>query len=126
MCLYYSANVIANGGAVGFIRGDPVLHLLDDINALKPNGLPVVPRVANRLYDRILAEVANARPLRQRIFHHALNVKLDNWRKYKRITHPVYDRLIFNKIKAKLGGNVRFCVTGSAPINDNVSLHSYI
>jgi long-chain acyl-CoA synthetase len=32
----------------------------------------------------------------------------------------MYDKLIFNKAKARLGGKVRLIITASAPIADNV------
>lgn len=32
----------------------------------------------------------------------------------------MYDRLIFNKVKNRLGGRVRIMITGSAPIADNI------
>lgn len=43
--------------------------------------------------------------------------KLHSRAKYK---HWFYDALIFNKTKKALGGKVRVCVTGSAPINTDV------
>jgi len=36
------------------------------------------------------------------------------------VNHEVYDRLLFNKIKDRLGGNVRIMITASAPIAENV------
>jgi long-chain acyl-CoA synthetase len=32
----------------------------------------------------------------------------------------MYDRLVFNKVKERLGGNVRIMITASAPISDNI------
>lgn len=40
------------GMRVGYFNGD-VRNLLDDIKELKPTIVPVVPRVLNRLYDRV-------------------------------------------------------------------------
>jgi long-chain acyl-CoA synthetase len=44
------------GAAIGFYRGD-VLTLVDDIAALRPTIFPSVPRLLNRLYDRITVGV---------------------------------------------------------------------
>lgn len=44
--------IYTGGGAVGFFRGD-IRGLADDIKTLRPTILPVVPRVLNRLYDKV-------------------------------------------------------------------------
>ena len=36
------------------------------------------------------------------------------------LTHKLYDTIFFNKIKAKLGGNLKVALTGSAPIGEKV------
>ena len=41
-----------NGCQVGFYRGDVKL-LMDDIGALKPTVFPTVPRLLNRVYDKV-------------------------------------------------------------------------
>jgi long-chain acyl-CoA synthetase len=46
--------VYSKGGSVGFFRGD-IRGLVDDIQALRPTILPVVPRVLNRVYDKVSA-----------------------------------------------------------------------
>lgn len=33
---------------------------------------------------------------------------------------PMWDRLVFNKIKAKLGGRVRFMASGASPLSSDV------
>ena len=36
------------------------------------------------------------------------------------VLNETYDRLVFNKVKERLGGNVRIMITASAPIADNI------
>lgn len=72
------------------------------------------------LYDKVLAMVNSSSPVKRWLFNHAYNAKLANLRATGTVHHAVYDRLVFGKIAAKLGGRVRLMVTGSAPIADNV------
>ena len=44
------------GARIGFYSGD-TLKLLDDIAVLKPTLFPSVPRLFNRIYDKVLAGV---------------------------------------------------------------------
>ena len=50
----------------------------------------------------------------------ALYIKNYNYDKEGSVTHTVYDKLVFNKIKQTLGGRVEVCMTGSAPISAEV------
>ena len=52
-------NCFAFGAAVGFYQGD-TLKLVEDLVALKPSIFPSVPRVLNRLYDKITAGVSQS------------------------------------------------------------------
>jgi long-chain acyl-CoA synthetase len=45
--------IFCEGGSVGFFRGD-IRLLADDIKVLRPTVLPVVPRVLNRIYDKVI------------------------------------------------------------------------
>lgn len=58
--------------------------------------------------------------MKKKIFDAAMAAKTEGL-KQGRLKHPLYDRLIFNKIKRGLGlDHVRFMVSGSAPLSDNV------
>jgi long-chain acyl-CoA synthetase len=105
------SSMIAQGGSIGFFRGD-VLKLLEDAEALQPTDFPIVPRLANKIFDVVSATINESRITRRKLFWYAYSVKLANWKKYKKIEHPLFDRLIFAKVKARLGGKVRLIVTG--------------
>lgn len=49
-----------------------------------------------------------------------MEAKLYNLRNGYGFTHTLYDYLVFNRIKAILGGRVRIMFTGSAPMNPDV------
>lgn len=115
------AQMISNGASMAFYRGDPLL-LIEDIVACRPTIIPMVPRVLNKIHDKIQAGMAAKGGLTEKMFRTALAVKtrgLDEGR----LTHPVWDRLLFNKIKRALGLDcVRCMVSGSAPLSPNVMI----
>ena len=52
MNLYFQAVTYYNGAKIGFFQGD-VKTLMDDIKELKPTVFPSVPRLLNRVYDKV-------------------------------------------------------------------------
>nr|XP_015197607.1 PREDICTED: long-chain-fatty-acid--CoA ligase 1-like isoform X2 [Lepisosteus oculatus] len=110
-------SMFCHGARVGFYQGDLSL-LMDDIKTLRPTFFPVVPRLLNRIYDKILASVSS--PLKRALLHYAVRRKQAELSSGVVRNNSVWDRLIFNKIQASLGGNLRFILTASAPISPTV------
>lgn len=109
---------IAVGGRIGYFTGDP-LRLLEDAQILKPNFFPSVPRVLNRVYQA--AMVGGSAPgLKGTIFKKALQAKLERLHTTGESKHAFWDRVVFRKIQAVLGGQVQLVTSGSAPISSEV------
>lgn len=119
--IYERANVVsltAHGAAIGFYQGD-VLKLMDDMGVLRPTIFPSVPRLYNRIYDGITAAVRTSGGLRERLFNVAYNAKKQAIEAGK-TPSPLWDRLVFNKIQARLGGRVRLLMSGASPLSPDV------
>tara|TARA_R110002050_G_scaffold134097_2_gene256707 strand:- start:302 stop:736 length:435 start_codon:yes stop_codon:yes gene_type:complete len=110
--------VLGRGGSIGFFQGD-VLKLLDDIAALRPTIFVSVPRLYNRIYDKILQAIDES-PVKRALFDMGFKAKLENFAATGAVVHPFWDWLLFSKIREKLGGRVRLMMTGSAPISSRV------
>ncbi|XVF06090.1 hypothetical protein REPUB_Repub06bG0018300 [Reevesia pubescens] len=109
---------VYNGIGVGFYQGDN-LKLMDDLAALRPTIFCSVPRLYNRIYAGITNAVKTSGALKERLFRSAYNSKkqaIMNGRK----ASPIWDRLVFNKIREKLGGRVRFMGSGASPLSPDV------
>jgi len=104
---------------LGFFRGDP-LKLLEDAADLKPTIFPGVPRVFNRLYDVVMSTIEKKGGITKLLFDYAYSQKRELLKYGQPCTHWLWDTLVFNKIKQRLGGNVRICVSASAPISKEV------
>jgi len=112
-------SMIANGCRIGLYGGE-VLKLKEDLAELKPTFFPSVPRLFSRMYDVINGMFREATGVKKSLIQKALASKLEHLRKTGSPTHGLWDALVFKKTKAVLGGRVRMCVTGSAPISAEV------
>ncbi|KAG0947395.1 hypothetical protein G6F57_001943 [Rhizopus arrhizus] len=113
------ALLLTLGGRIGFFSGD-MNTLVEDIQVLKPTVFPSVPRLLNKIYGKLVASTVQASGVTGALARRAVDAKLSNLEAGKGFTHSFWDRLIFNKVKQALGGNVRIIVTGSAPIGQDV------
>ncbi|KAG0294537.1 hypothetical protein BGZ98_001724, partial [Dissophora globulifera] len=107
------------GCKIGYFRGDLML-LMEDIAELKPTYFPTVPRLLNRIYANIVASTIEAPGFAGKMCRRAVAAKLANLKAGNGVTHPLWDRLVFNKVKMALGGRVQVILTGSAPIANEV------
>ena len=107
------------GATVGFYSGSNQ-RVVEDAKILKPTVFISVPRVMLRVYEKIIDNVKKSGEISKIIFEKALKDKLENLHKTGEYTHPLWDRLVFNKIKSSLGGNCKLIVIASAPINPDI------
>ncbi|XP_012513079.1 PREDICTED: long-chain-fatty-acid--CoA ligase 6 isoform X3 [Propithecus coquereli] len=111
-------NVVADfSGFLKVTEGD-IRLLSDDMQALRPTIFPVVPRLLNRMYDKIFSR-ANT-PLKRWVLEFAAKRKQAEVRSGVIRNDSIWDELFFNKIQASLGGCVRMIVTGAAPASPTV------
>ncbi|XP_046419326.1 long-chain-fatty-acid--CoA ligase 5 isoform X1 [Neodiprion pinetum] len=106
------------GGAVGFYSGD-IKHLTEDMKALKPTVMPAVPRLLNRIYDKVTAELQGSF-LKRMLFNMALRAKESEIKKSIVRNNSFWDKVVFKKIQDGMGGRLRLIMVGSAPLSGNV------
>ncbi|EPY82186.1 long-chain-fatty-acid--CoA ligase 5 isoform 3 [Camelus ferus] len=111
------AVVFSSGAKVGFFQGD-IRLLPDDMKTLRPTLFPAVPRLLNRVYDKVQNEART--PLKKFLLNLAISCKLSEVKRGIIRRDSFWDKLIFSKIQESLGGKVRFLVTGAAPISSPV------
>ncbi|KAL2610899.1 hypothetical protein R1flu_022591 [Riccia fluitans] len=109
------------GASIGFWRGDVKL-LTDDIAALGPTLFAGVPRVFDRIYSGLNSKMAAAGGIKKLLFDFAFKWKLNKIRKGspQEKAAPIFDALVFNKVKSGLGGRVRLVLSGAAPLAPHV------
>lgn len=111
--------MVMKGAQIGYFAGD-VQKLKEDIALLRPTIFISVPRLYNRFYDAIKKKIDDLEGMKAKIANWGLDAKMARLAETGDPTHPVYDKLVFNKFKEAFGGRVKFLLTGSAPISKDV------
>jgi len=106
------------GCRIGFYQGD-VRKIIDDVAELKPAFFSGVPRVFDRIHDKINNMVAQGGPIKAWLFQKALAASEESIRTGKPVWW-VWDKLVLSKVRARLGGNVAAMLSGSAPLTTTV------
>ncbi len=94
-----------------------VLELGEALRRVRPHIFTAVPRVYEKIYDRIFEEVAHGSGIKQALFRRAVDVALKSRRSGRRgLAYALYDSLVYHKIRGAFGGRVRFSISGGAPL----------
>ncbi len=116
--------MLAGGTAIAL--NDEIPNLIDNLARVRPTLLVAVPRIFNRVYDRVQQTVAakpapiralfqaGVRAARRRRAGRALSLS-------ERLALKGADALIFSKTRRRLGGRLRFAVSGSAALGREVA-----
>jgi len=116
-----------NGITVAFAESIP--KVADNLKEVRPHFLPSVPRIYEKVYDKITSGVEEAGGLKKKVFHWALGVGREvgalGQRKqpvpgFLRLKHALATRLVFRKIQAALGGRLVYAISGAAPLNKEI------
>lgn len=100
-----------------------------DLAQVRPTVLTGVPRVFEKLQARILEAGQKGSAVQAAIFRWSVNAGLGRARAVLRgrtagpvsaLKTAIADRLVFSKIREKLGGRLRFVASGSAPLAADV------
>jgi long-chain acyl-CoA synthetase len=119
---------LACGGTIAYAEN--VNKVADNLQEVQPHVFAAVPRLFEKMQARILDTVADAPPARQKIFHWALDLgkrrlpyRIEHKRMPRKLAIQSFfaDKLVFRKIYEKLGGRVRFVLSGGAPLSPELA-----
>jgi long-chain acyl-CoA synthetase len=105
---------------------ESVVKVGDNLQEIHPDIFAAVPRLFEKMRAKMMDTVATYPPLRRKIFMWALGVaeaRLDYRIKLTKmplglsIKSAIADKLVFGKILGRLGGRVRFVLSGGAPLS---------
>ena len=95
----------------------------ENIKEVKPHYMTVVPRVLEKVYDKIYQKGTANGGLKSKIFHWAIRVA-ENKKgigKPKGIKEKLADKLVFKKWREGLGGEIITLVSGSASLSERLN-----
>ena len=115
------------GSQVAFARSIP--HLADDFLSVRPTVIVSVPRIYERLHATIQAQLREASEARRWLFDlaHRTGWSLFEWRqgrgpwKPSFLLWPALKALVAAKLLERLGGRLRFAVSGGAALNPQIA-----
>lgn len=118
---YYT--VVLGGGQIAYAEG--LAQIPANLQEIKPRLLLVVPRLLEAIYERVLKTVRSSPPLRQRLFHLAIETgkRATDYRHAGKPLPPllaaqmaIYRKLVFHRITSIFGGRLRYLISGGAPL----------
>jgi long-chain acyl-CoA synthetase len=116
-----------NGASVSYARSIP--QLAEDLVTIRPTILISVPRIYERVFNKIQAGLAEKPPFAAKLFNLAVET---GWARFQHrqgrgpwkpafLLWPLLNKLVAGKIMAKLGGRMRLAVAGGAPLSPAVA-----
>lgn len=99
----------------GFYSG-PIDHIQNELAFLKPTFFFSVPPVLTKIYQKVQEELKGTKGCKYWFVEKSVNSKLDTLETSGCTTSWMMDSLIFGKVKAKLGPNVRLMLCCGGPM----------
>jgi long-chain acyl-CoA synthetase len=120
MAGYYTAT--ACGATLAYAESIDTVR--DNLVEVRPTVMTSVPRLFERLYNRILKSFDAAPSYERKVFYWALEIgrryaiagRLGETPAFLRLRHRLAEKLVYQKLKARVGGRVRFFVSGGAAL----------
>lgn len=103
---------------VSIYYAESIEKLGDNLKEVKPHFFSTVPRLLEKVYDKIIGKGMELTGLKKQLFFWAHDsIALQYHEEYKKgLKHKIADKLIFSKWREALGGNVIGIVTGAAAL----------
>ncbi|MGB7529282.1 AMP-dependent synthetase/ligase [Sphingobacterium cellulitidis] len=101
-------------------------NIVVDINDVKPDLFTTVPRVLEKVYDKVVEKGKNLTGIKKSLFFWALNLGLRYQEPKKNSAFYNFQlgiarKLIFSKWKEALGGNIKLIISGGAALQERLA-----
>jgi long-chain acyl-CoA synthetase len=115
---------MASGCALAL--NDRIPNLMANLTEVQPTLLVAVPRIFNRLYESVVDQVAGEPAPVRKMFWDGIRAATRKGRGesvglWRELEIKIDDKLIFSKVRAKLGGRLRIVFSASAALSREVA-----
>jgi len=110
---------------VSIAYAESIDMVADNMREVGPTVMTSVPRLYEKMYTRILQSANEAGGVKKRLVHWARRTGIE-WAErtvstggpgaWLELQHRLADRLVYSKLRERTGGNLRFFVSGGAPL----------
>jgi long-chain acyl-CoA synthetase len=118
---------------IGFISAvdGRVDKIVDNLAVIRPTFMGAPPRIYEKVMSKVVSTTEQEGGVKVKIFHWALGVgrKVSEQRRQGRepgfpanVEYAVADRLVFSKLKARMGGNIRYFISGGAALSRDIAV----
>lgn len=112
--------------SVSVYYAESIEKISDNLKEVKPNVMTVVPRLLEKVFDKIYAKGADLTGIKKRLFFWALDLGFEYepygakgaWYEFKL---KIAKKLIFSKWQEALGGELKLLVSGSAALQSRLT-----
>ena len=113
---------------VGFCTAfaESIDKLVDNLGEVKPTFMAGVPRIFEKVYGGFMAKSRAGGPVKWKLVNWALGVGIAASREIQAgrqpsgllgVQYKLADKLVFSKLRERFGGNLRWFISGSAPLS---------
>lgn len=119
-------SVLAVAGGVQVAHTPDIKNLLADLQSFQPTFILAVPRVFEKVYNSALTKAEDGG--KGAIFHRAVDTAIAYSKAREagslglglKLKHAVFDKLVYGKLRAAMGGNVAHAVSGGGPLGERL------
>jgi long-chain acyl-CoA synthetase len=120
--------LLFNGISIAYV--EDVNFLSEALLEVKPTVLAAVPRVFEKIYARIMEKGSKNSGVKRKLFDWAMEVakRSARWRcegssagPFLKLQWSIADKLVFSKIRAGTGGQLRMVFSGGAPLSKDLA-----
>ncbi|MAZ58794.1 MAG: long-chain fatty acid--CoA ligase [Flavobacteriales bacterium] len=98
----------------------------DDLKIIQPTIMPTVPRLLEKVYDKIIAKGSELSGVKKKLFFWAVELGLKHeyngangiWYEFKL---SIANKIIFKKWREAVGGRIRFIVSGASALQERIA-----